>query len=194
MNSSTSHLLNSLIGQPIISNTSTREEVLRLIYTDCFDFKTLNLTTEQIIKIKLLLDLFSRLHIDLNMGATKITYDWNKIVKYCSLTMGFKRKESYRVLYANQKHYLLADELCDFGTIDRINIYPREITKQAYFHKASNIIIVHNHPSGDPTPSKEDIEITKTLKTALLSVNTTLYDHLIVAHGKHFSFKNEGIL
>ena len=84
--------------------------------------------------------------------------------------MGFKKSESYRVLFLNKRNILIGDELVEAGTVDKIAIYPREISKMALLHGAASIILVHNHPSGDPTPSKEDIEITNRIIQALLPI------------------------
>lgn len=147
-----------------------------------------------IIYIKLLYDLFSRLHLDTKPMSVNILNSWHAVINYCSLTMGFKQTENFRVLFLNKKNLLLADELFDHGTIDKIAIYPREIVKKSVFYNAAAVILVHNHPSGDPSPSEEDIAITKTIMSALMHVNVLLHDHLIIAKNKHFSFRASELL
>jgi DNA repair protein RadC len=98
------------------------------------------------------------------------------------------------VLFLNKRNVLIADEFVEAGTVDKIAIYPREISKMSLLHGAAAIILVHNHPSGDPTPSKEDIDITNRIINALVPINVIMHDHLIVAEHKHFSFKASGLI
>ncbi len=147
-----------------------------------------------IIYFKLLHDLFSRLFIPIQLEDVHILNSWLAVLNYCQLTMGFKKKEYFRVLFLNRKNLLIADELFDSGTIDRIVVYPREIARQSLVHGASAVILVHNHPSGDISPSKEDIEITQKISNALSSISVNLHDHLIIAQDKHFSFRANNLL
>jgi DNA repair protein RadC len=144
--------------------------------------------------IKLMADFFSRICIPQKKGEVHVLSSWMAVIHYCQMTMGFKKSESYRVLFLNKKNVLIGDEFIEAGTVDKIAIYPREISKMSLLHGAVAIILVHNHPSGDPTPSKEDIEITKRIVAALIPINVTLHDHLIVAEHKHFSFKASGLI
>ena len=108
--------------------------------------------------------------------------------------MGFKKSESYRVLYLNKKNALIADELCEGGTVDKVQIYPREIAKKAIEHSASAIILIHTHPSGDSNPSKEDIEMTKLLVAALKHLAIAVHDHIIISKHEHYSFKSNQLI
>jgi DNA repair protein RadC len=94
----------------------------------------------------------------------------------------------------NKKNILIADEFVDAGTVDKIAIYPREVSKMSLLHGAAAIILVHNHPSGDPKPSKEDIEMTNRIIEALKPINVTMHDHVIVAEHNHFSFRASGLI
>ena len=144
--------------------------------------------------IKLLADFFSRLCVPQQKGEIHVLNSWLAVLNYCQLTMGFKKSESFRVLMLNKRNILIADEFVDAGTVDKIAIYPREIARMSLLNGASAIILVHNHPSGDPTPSKEDIEITMRVVEALVPINVTIHDHIIVAEHNHFSFKASNLL
>ena len=143
--------------------------------------------------LKLLLDLFSRLHIS-TKADQPILSNWHSVINYCNLTMGFRKTECFRILYLSKKNALIADELSEGGTIDKVQIYPREIAKKAIEHSAAAVILVHNHPSGEAKPSAEDIEMTKEINIALSSLSIKIHDHLIVANNNHFSFRASGLI
>lgn len=143
---------------------------------------------------KLLLDIFSRLHIPHNGKNVNVLSNWHAVVNYCKLTMGFQSKEYFRVLFLNKKNILIADEILETGTVDKVSIHPREIIKKSLYHNATAIILVHNHPSGDAQPSNEDIVITQTIIMALSSLNIAVYDHVIIAQNLHFSFKGNNLI
>ena len=144
---------------------------------------------------KLLKDLFSRLHLP-NESDQKfhVLNNWASVVNYCNLTMGFQKVEYFKILYLNAKNILIDEEIIESGTVDRIAVHPREIVKSAINHFASAVILVHNHPSGDVSPSKQDIEITNTIATALKAVNIVIHDHIIVSHNDYFSFKTNNLI
>lgn len=144
--------------------------------------------------IKLMADFFSRICVPQQKGEVHVLSSWLAVLNYCQLTMGFKKSESFRVLMLNKKNILIGDEFIDAGTVDRIAIYPREVSKMALLHGATAVILVHNHPSGDPTPSKEDIEITNKIIEALIPINVSMHDHVIVAEHNHFSFRASGLI
>lgn len=114
---------------------------------------------------------------------------FEKVLSYCQESMVHLQIEQLRVLYLNQKNELLADQIQNEGTINHITLYPREITKQAFELNATALILVHNHPSGDPTPSDYDIDVTKKLQNTLKGVGITLHDHLIVAKDSYSSMR-----
>jgi DNA repair protein RadC len=146
-----------------------------------------------IFQLRLFKDFFSRLHLPVDK-KTNILSSWLDVINYCNLTMGFNKFESFRAFYLNNKNHLLADELCESGTVDKVQVYPREILKKAIEHGASAVILVHNHPSGDCRPSESDVKITKTIQQALGNLNIALHDHLIISEHAHFSFRREGLL
>lgn len=131
----------------------------------------------------------------LKTEAQKVTVlqGWKQVLDYCNAIMGLERKEQFRVLYLNQKSMLIADEV-QYGTIDQAPVYPREIIKRALELHAAHLILVHNHPSGDPKPSREDIEITKQIQQGAAALGILIHDHLIIADNKHYSFAGNGLL
>ena len=123
-----------------------------------------------------------------------VIQSWSALMDYCKLTMGQSKIEDFRVLFLNHRHALIADELMQRGTINHTPVYPREIIKRALEHSAAAIILLHNHPSGDPTPSKADIEITTKIVEAANTVSITVHDHVIVTAAGHYSFKSFGLI
>lgn len=142
---------------------------------------------------KLLEETYARLHLPLN-EEQHILNNWGAVLKYCQLTMSHKSHEIFRILHLNKKNILIADELSQQGTLDNVAVYPREVIKRCIINNTAAIVMVHNHPSGDVSPSKGDIEITKQIKAALRSISVELHDHIIVAKDKYFSFRAQGIL
>ena len=119
---------------------------------------------------------------------------WAALLDYCTAAMARGAKEEFRVLFLDRKNVLIADEVQSKGTIDHTPVYPREIIKRALELSATAIILVHNHPSGDPTPSKADIDMTRDIAKAALALSITVHDHLVIGRKGHASFKNLGLL
>ena len=119
---------------------------------------------------------------------------WDAVVDYCHTTMAHRETEQFRVLYLDRKNILIADEAQARGTVDHVPVYPREVVKRALELNASALILVHNHPSGDPTPSQEDIAMTRQIDEAAQVLGLTLHDHLIVGKSREVSLKAEGYL
>lgn len=116
-----------------------------------------------------------------------------KVLEYCQ-SMSHNETEQFRVIYLDSKNALIKDETQDYGTVDQTALYPRELIKNAMNLGAAAMIISHNHPSGDPTPSRNDVLLTTQIFRLAESLGMRLHDHLIVARGNHFSFRKEGIL
>jgi DNA repair protein RadC len=108
--------------------------------------------------------------------------------------MQFEGREQFRVLFLDRKNRLLADEVMGHGTVDRAPVYPREIVRRALVHEATAIILVHNHPSGDPTPSPQDITLTQSIIETAKAINVVVHDHLIVGREDVASFKMLGLM
>jgi len=119
---------------------------------------------------------------------------WQKLIEYCTAAIGFSAVEEFRLLFLDRKNALIADEAQQRGTVDHTPVYPREVAKRALELGASAIIMVHNHPSGDPTPSKADIEMTREVQKALAALDIALHDHLIIARGNHASLRSLRLL
>lgn len=165
-----------------------------IVNADSTDLKSIEGVGDAlIIQMKLLSDIFSRLHLPIDKPL-QVLNNWMSVINYCNLTMGYKKVELFRVLYLNKNNCLIADQLCEHGTVDRIQIYPREIAKKALECNASAIILVHNHPSGAIEPSKEDIEMTKQIAKALSAISINLHDHLIISKNSHYSFRAKGLI
>lgn len=123
-----------------------------------------------------------------------ILNSWIKLLDYLKLNMGNKSKEQFRVLFLNTKNRLIEDEVQQEGTINHTQAYPREIVKRALELSAASVILVHNHPSGDPTPSRADIELTEQIIDAASTLGVNVHDHIIIAAAEHFSFKSNGLI
>ena len=120
--------------------------------------------------------------------------NWQALVDYCTLRIGFAAAEEFHLLFLDRKNALVADEAQQRGTVDHTPVYPREVVKRALELNATAIIMVHNHPSGDVTPSRADIEMTKQVREAAKAVGIALHDHLVIGRGKHASFKSLGLI
>jgi len=119
---------------------------------------------------------------------------WDALLDYCHTTMAHLLMEQFRVLFLDRKNVLIADEEQAKGTVDHVPVYPREVAKRALELNASAIILVHNHPSGDPTPSQADIDMTQQIENACLALSITLHDHLVIGKSQEVSFRAEGLL
>jgi DNA repair protein RadC len=119
---------------------------------------------------------------------------WQALLDYCAAAMARAPKEEFRILFLDRKNALIADEVQSTGTVDHTPVYPREIVKRALEVGATAIILVHNHPSGDPTPSRADISMTRDVVDAARALNIVIHDHVIVGRSGHASFKALGLL
>lgn len=129
-----------------------------------------------------------------NVMGRPILSSWTALLDYCRTVMQFENKEQFRILFLDRKNRLIADEVLGRGTIDRAPVYPREIIKRALTLDSSAIILAHNHPSGDPTPSQSDIEMTKQIVLATKAVGISVHDHLIIGRDNIASFKTLGLM
>jgi len=119
---------------------------------------------------------------------------WEALLDYCAAAMGRTQTEEFRILFLDRKNVLLAEEVHQRGTVDHTPVYPREVVKRALELGASALILVHNHPSGDPTPSRADIAMTREVAMAAKALKIDVHDHLVIGRGKHASFKALGLL
>ncbi len=123
-----------------------------------------------------------------------ILSSWQAVMDYLTAALSQATTERFHILYLDRKNRLIADEAQQQGTVDHTPVYPREVVKRALELSATALILVHNHPSGDPTPSAADIEMTKKIAQAAEAVGISLHDHIIIGQGSHASFKSLGLL
>lgn len=120
--------------------------------------------------------------------------NWDQLMAYLTAELSRERIEQFRILFLDNRNRLLADEAQSRGTVNHTPVYPREVAKRALELHATAVILVHNHPSGDPTPSRLDIEMTREIKSALEALSIVIHDHIIVGNGVCLSFRKEGLL
>ncbi len=114
---------------------------------------------------------------------------WRQVIDYCRTAMAYEDREQFRILFLDKKNQLIRDEVQQVGTVDHTPVYPREVVKRALELSATAIILVHNHPSGDPTPSRADIEMTRTIIDISAPMGIAVHDHIIIGREGHASLK-----
>ena len=124
-----------------------------------------------------------------DIKGREVLSSWDKLLAYCRAAMAFEEREQFRILFLDKKNGLIADEVQQTGTIDHTPVYPREVIKRALELSATAIILVHNHPSGDPTPSRADIDMTKTIIATAKPLGISVHDHLIIGKTGFASMK-----
>jgi DNA repair protein RadC len=120
--------------------------------------------------------------------------NWQQLLDYCHTALAHEKTEQFRILFLDRKNVLIADEVQQRGTIDHTPVYPREVVKRALTLNAAALILVHNHPSGDPKPSRDDIEMTRDIKTAAEALGVVIHDHLVIGRKGHASFRSLGLI
>lgn len=120
--------------------------------------------------------------------------NWQQLIDYCHAALAHEKTEQFRILFLDRKNVLIADEVQQRGTIDHTPVYPREVVKRALALNAAALILVHNHPSGDPKPSRDDIEMTREIKAASEALGIAIHDHLVIGRKGHASFRSLGLL
>ncbi|ABA03602.1 DNA repair protein RadC [Nitrobacter winogradskyi Nb-255] len=141
-----------------------------------------------IIEIKLIAATASRVAKG-QLKQRTVLSSWTAVIDYCRTSMAFADKEQFRILFLDKRNQLIADEVQQVGTIDHTPVYPREVVKRALELSATAIIMVHNHPSGDPTPSQADIQMTKSIVDISSPLGISVHDHIIVGKNGHSSLK-----
>ncbi|RLJ52058.1 DNA repair protein RadC [Litoreibacter meonggei] len=117
---------------------------------------------------------------------------WDALLEYCRTKMAYMEREQFRVLFLDRRNRLMADEALQTGTVDHVPVYPREVVKRALELNACALILVHNHPSGDATPSEDDIAMTRQIRKGADALGLTLHDHLIIGSSGSYSFRSNG--
>lgn len=120
--------------------------------------------------------------------------NWDRLIAYLAAVLARESVEQFRILFLDTRNRLIADEAQSRGTVNHTPVYPREVVRRALELQATALILVHNHPSGDPTPSRADLEMTQEVKSAAASLGIVLHDHIVVGNGRHLSFRREGLL
>ena len=120
--------------------------------------------------------------------------NWDRLMEYLNAELSRERVEQFRVLFLDNRNHLIADEAQQRGTVNHTPVYPREVAKRALELHATALILVHNHPSGDPTPSRDDIAMTQQIKAAVGALSIVLHDHVVNGNGRRFNFREEGLL
>lgn len=110
----------------------------------------------------------------------EVLSSWNQVLDYCQAAMAFEEREQFRILFLDRKNVLIADEVQQTGTVDHTPVYPREVIRRALELSSTAIILVHNHPSGDPAPSRADIEMTRTIMDTAKPLGIAVHDHIII--------------
>jgi len=123
------------------------------------------------------------------LRGKQVLSSWSQVLDYCKAAMAFEEREQFRILFLDKKNCLIRDECQQVGTVDHTPVYPREVMRRALELSASALILVHNHPSGDPTPSRADIEMTKLIITTAEPLGITVHDHIIIGKKGHASMK-----
>jgi len=124
----------------------------------------------------------------------EVLSSWDALIEYCTASMAHRKTEQFRILFLDIKNVLIADEAQQKGTVDHVPVYPREVAKRALELNASALILVHNHPSGDPSPSQADIDMTTRVSVALSALSITLHDHVIIGKNQTVSFHDLELL
>lgn len=133
----------------------------------------------------------ARLMLSENVREKPLLSSWSSVLEYCKAAMAFEEREQFRVLFLDKKNKLIADEVQNQGTVDHTPVYPREVVKRALELSATALILVHNHPSGDPTPSRADVDMTKKVDEVAASLGITVHDHIIIGRDGHLSMKGQ---
>lgn len=143
--------------------------------------------------IKAIAELHSRAGRE-EIRTREIISSWSALVAYVRRELQHEKREQFRVLFLDRKNQLIVDEIMGHGTVDHAPVYPREVARRALELQASSLILVHNHPSGDPKPSRADIDITREIIDALDAFDITVHDHLVVGTNGVVSFRSSGLI
>jgi len=119
----------------------------------------------------------------------EVLSSWSQVIDYCRAAMAFEQREQFRILFLDKKNALIADEVQQTGTVDHTPVYPREVVRRALELSSTALILVHNHPSGDPTPSRADIDMTRTIIETAKPLGISVHDHIIIGKSGHVSMK-----
>jgi DNA repair protein RadC len=128
------------------------------------------------------------------VAKRQVLSSWASVIEYCRTAMAFAEREEFRILFLDKRNQLIADEVQQRGTVDHTPVYPREIVRRALELSATAVVLVHNHPSGDPAPSQADIRMTRDIQQIARPLGIAVHDHIIVGKNGHASLKGLGHL
>ena len=164
-----------------------------VITAEASQLRTFGLTERDIALFRLVREIACRM-AKAEMRNRPTLSNWQALLAYLQTAMTYEQIEQFRILFLDRKNNLIADEVQQRGTVNHTPVYPREVMKRALILNASALIVIHNHPSGDPKPSREDIQTTRELKAAASALEIELHDHVVIGHGTHASFRSLGLL
>jgi len=208
LNAGTDHLADYELLEVLLYAASARGDTKPLAKTLIREFgslsKVLSASPEQLKKIDKVGDaVIATLKVAETLGERllrskvenrNVLSSWQALQEYCQGSMGRRDIEHFRILFLNNKNHLISDEIQQSGTVNHTAVYPREVVKRALEIGATSLILVHNHPSGDTTPSKADISMTQEIVKAAAALNIRIHDHLIVSVSESTSLKSLGLM
>ena len=152
-----------------------------------------NLSPTAVATVRLVAAMAQRMLLE-QVRAQPLMSNWPQVLDYLNLAMKYEPVEQLRLLFLDRRNRLIADEVQQRGTVDQAPAYPREVARRSLDLNASAVLLVHNHPSGDPEPSRADIDMTREIAAALNAVGVTLHDHLVIGRAGHASFRALGLM
>jgi len=164
-----------------------------VITAEASQLRTFGLTGRDMALFRLVREIACRM-ARAEVRSRPVLSNWQALIAYLQTAMAYEQIEQFRILFLDRKNNLIADEVQQRGTVNHTPVYPREVMKRALILNASALIVIHNHPSGDPKPSREDIQTTRELKAAASALEIELHDHVVIGHGTHASFRSLGLL
>ncbi len=164
-----------------------------VITAEAAQLRAFGLTGRNIAAFRLVRDIACRM-AEAGVRRRPVLSNWQALIAYLQTAMAYEQVEQFRILFLDTKNNLIADEVQQRGTVNHTPVYPREVIKRALILNASALIVVHNHPSGDSKPSRDDIGMTRELKAAAQALGIELHDHVVIGHGNHASFRSLGLL
>jgi DNA repair protein RadC len=164
-----------------------------VITADASQLRAFGLTERDIAMLRTVREIACRM-ARAEVRSRPVLGNWQALLAYLQTAMAYEQIEQFRILFLDRKNHLIADEVQQRCTVDHTPVYPREVLKRALILNASALVVAHNHPSGDPKPSREDIEMTRELKAGARALDIALHDHVVVGHGRHASFRSLGLL
>jgi len=179
------------LAKELLREFGSIRKILAASNEELFKIKGVNQAAISAIKITRVISLRA---LNEEIEEKTILQSWDSLLDYCRMSMANIKVEQFRIFFLDKKNQLIANELQQEGTIDHTPVYPREVVKRALELGAFALILVHNHPSGDPSPSKEDMIITKKIAQIALPLGIEIHDHLIIGGNKHFSFSSHGLM